>query len=161
MAKKPEYKVTVVGPGHNFERSIDEATAGRILSLVMMGTAAAPAGGGGATLAASANPDAAPAATQSAGTNVSLAAYIKAKKGEQSQVVRFLATASWLSRRSSEPLTASAVSKALSDNHQKRLANSADCLNKNVGKGLCEKRKDGSFFITPEGLQALEGTTAG
>jgi hypothetical protein len=65
--------------------------------------------------------------------------------------------ASWLSSRGDDPLAATAVSKALSDHHQKKLANPADCLNRNVSKGHCEKRKDGSFFITPEGLEALEG----
>jgi hypothetical protein len=43
---------------------------------------------------------------------------------------------------------------ALAKNHQKRLANAADCLNKNVAKGYCEKTADG-FFITPDGLKHL------
>jgi hypothetical protein len=43
----------------------------------------------------------------------------------------------------------------LVDNQQKRLANPADCLNKNVSKGFCEKN-DGGFYITPEGLKKLE-----
>src|ERR1019366_810849 len=77
----------------------------------------------------------------------SLASHIKAKKGDKNQNTRFLATAEWLSGRSEGPLTAKAVAQALSDHNQKRLANSADCLNQNVRKGYCEKRKDGSFFI--------------
>jgi hypothetical protein len=153
MAKKAQsYTVKVIGPGHNFERSIDEVVAGQVLALVMTGAAtpaasgSAPGGTGSPILPAK----------RTAGGNTSLAAYIKAKKGEQNQTVRFLATACWLLGRSSDPLTATAVGKALLDHQQKRLGNPADCLNKNVSKGLCEKRKDGSFFITPEGLQALE-----
>lgn len=84
----------------------------------------------------------------------SLAAHLKAKGGEAKQVVRFLATADWLRRRGAKHLSTSMITKALSDNHQKRLSNPADCLNKNIGKGFCERNKDG-FFITPSGLEAL------
>jgi hypothetical protein len=83
-----------------------------------------------------------------------LASYIKEKGGETSQVDRFLIAADWLRRRGASKLTTVGVTKALKDNHQKRLANSADCLNKNVSKGYCEKA-DGGFFITPEGLKKL------
>ena len=155
MAKKQlEYKVTVAGPGHNFERSVDEATAGHILALIMTG-AAAPASSGGSAGRVSANGGG--GSPQTPATKMSLAAFIKAKKGDKNQNTRFLATASWLSGRSEEPLSAKAIGNALSDHHQKGLANAADCLNQNVRKGFCEKRKDGSFFITPEGLEALEG----
>jgi hypothetical protein len=160
MAKKQQcYMVTVAGPGHNFERPIDEATASQILALIMTGTAT-PAGGSVGERGAGAGGGASTptgASSQSPAKNGSLAAHIKAKKGEKNQITRFLATASWLSSRGDDPLTATAISKALSDHHQKKLANPADCLNKNVSKGHCEKRKDGSFFITPEGLEALEG----
>jgi hypothetical protein len=84
----------------------------------------------------------------------SLAAYIKAKNGEANQVQRFLATAGWLFRRGNKDLATAMVSKALTENHQKRLANPADCLNKNCSKGYCEKQK-GHFYITPEGWKAL------
>ena len=84
----------------------------------------------------------------------SLASYIKAKGGESNQVQRFLATASWVKKRGTHKLTTSAVSRALSQNQQKRLTNPADSLNKNVSKGYCEKQGDG-FFITPDGLKAL------
>ena len=84
----------------------------------------------------------------------SLASYLKAKGADAKQVQRFLATAAWLFRRGNENLNTGAISKALTEHHQKRLANPADCLNKNVGKGYCEKTKDG-FFITPEGWQSL------
>ena len=83
-----------------------------------------------------------------------LAGHIKAKNGEVNQVRRFLATADWLRLRKSEKLNTSAVAKALSDNHQKRLGNPSDCLNKNVSKGHCEKLGD-DFFITPDGLKEL------
>ena len=83
-----------------------------------------------------------------------LASYIKEKGAETSQVDRFLVTADWLRRRGVEKLTTAAVSKALTDNHQKRLANSADCLNKNVSKGHFEKA-DGGFYITLDGLKKL------
>lgn len=46
------------------------------------------------------------------------------------------------------------VSKALKDNHQKRLGNAADNLNQNIAKGFCEKT-DGGFYITPDGLKSL------
>jgi hypothetical protein len=87
------------------------------------------------------------------GFDVSLASHIRAKCPDGSQLQRFLATSDWLRRRG-QSLTSGAVAKALVDNQQPRLANPADCLNKNVGKGFCEKTKEG-FFITPEGLREL------
>jgi len=83
-----------------------------------------------------------------------LASHIKAKNGETSQVQRFLATADWLRLRGVDKLNTAVVSKALSDNQQKRLGNPADCLNQNVGKGYCEK-SGSDFYITPEGLKTL------
>jgi hypothetical protein len=83
-----------------------------------------------------------------------LANYIKAKGGEGNQTKRFLATADWLRMRGITPLTSKAVTKALLDNHQKKLTNPANCLNQNVSKGFCEKRDNG-FFITPPGLTEL------
>jgi hypothetical protein len=162
-SKKQGYKLTVAGPGHNFEREIDEAIASQIISLAMTGRVAhgAPALGaghnahGGEASGAVAHSSGHAASAKVGG---SLASHIKAKKGDKNQNNRFLATAHWLSGRSEAPLTAKAVAEALSDHNQKRLANPADALNQNVRKGYCEKRKDGSFFITPEGLEALEGT---
>ena len=84
----------------------------------------------------------------------SLASYIKEKGGESNQVQRFLATADWVRLKGEKNLKTALVSKALQDNHQKKLSNPADSLNLNVSKGLCEKAADG-FFITPEGLKAL------
>jgi hypothetical protein len=85
----------------------------------------------------------------------SLASYLKSKGGETKQVQRFLATAAWLGGRGQEQIDTTDVAKALSSHHQKRLGNPADCLNQNVTKGFCEKKKDGGFFITPEGWKAL------
>jgi hypothetical protein len=159
--KKQGYKVTVVGDGHNFERNVEEALAAQIISLVMTGGVSKDSGvglsGTGSTNGAKPNSGSheAPHVMQVRG---SLASHIKAKKGDKNQNNRFLATAEWISGRSEDPLTAKAVAQALSDHNQKRLANPADCLNQNVRKGYCEKRKDGSFFITPEGLEALQGT---
>lgn len=84
----------------------------------------------------------------------SLATYVKMKGGDTIQNQRFLATAGWLWLRGDRVLTTSAVTKALRDNQQKRLGNPSDCLNKNVGRGFCEKTNDG-FFITPEGWKHL------
>jgi hypothetical protein len=162
--KKQGYKLTVAGPGHNFEREIDEAIASQIISLAMTGKISPPgdashssgashSGGKGGGTGSSHAAHAAPAKMGG-----SLASHIKAKKGEKNQNNRFLATAQWISGRSEEPLTSKAVAGALSDHNQRRLANPADALNQNVRKGYCEKRKDGSFFITPEGLEVLEGT---
>ena len=67
---------------------------------------------------------------------------------------RFLTTADWLRQRGETDLTTKKVSKALSDNRQKKLTNPSGCLNQNVAKGHCEK-SDGGFYITPEGLKDL------
>lgn len=106
--------------------------------------------------AAPAEPAGSAAATAAADAafTTSLSTYIKEKGGESSQVDRFLIAADWLRRRGNTKLATAAVSKALTDNHQKRLANPADCLNQNVSKGYCEK-SDGGFYITPEGLKKL------
>jgi hypothetical protein len=87
--------------------------------------------------------------------NSSLASYIKEKGGDSSQLQRFLAAAGWQFMSGQQDLTAGAVAKTLADHHQKKLANPADCLNKNTSKGYCEKKKQGGFFITPEGWKAL------
>ncbi len=86
--------------------------------------------------------------------NESLPTYLRNKGGEQSQVKRFLATAAWLFQRGETTLTTRLVGKTLRENHQKRLANPSDCLNKNVSKGHCEKTAKG-FSITPEGWHKL------
>lgn len=84
----------------------------------------------------------------------SLAFHIKEKGGDAVQVKRFLVVADWLRRKGVTALSTAAVSKALLDNHQKKLGNPAECLNGNVRQGYCEKHGDG-FYITPEGLKSL------
>jgi len=98
-------------------------------------------------------PPATPAAGRASGT---LASFLKLKNASTQQVRKFLATAVWLhDRERRERLGTGDVTKALSDNHQSRLSNPADCLNKNVGKGFCEK--DGKqFFVTDEGRDELK-----
>jgi hypothetical protein len=99
-------------------------------------------------------PPSPPGSGTGGGFTDTLASYVKAKGADSNQVKRFLATADWLRRRGTPTLTTAAVSKALSDHHQKKLSNPADCLNKNVAKGHCEKKGEG-FFITPDGLTEL------
>ena len=90
-----------------------------------------------------------------AGTNtVALATFLKGKQDTSNQVRRFLATAQWLHLKGQSRLKTGDIAKALSTANQPRLANPADVLNQNVAKGNCEK-EGGSFFVTPEGIQAL------
>ena len=83
-----------------------------------------------------------------------LAAFIASTGGSSSQVKRFLATAEWLHRKGSQEVKTSEVTKALTENHQKRLGNAADCLSQNVSKGHCEKTGS-SFYVTDEGRTEL------
>jgi hypothetical protein len=96
------------------------------------------------------------ASVEDAKFTTTLAGHIKAKGAESNQVKRFLVTADWLRQRGVTKLTTGEVTKTLATNQQKRLGNSAECLNKNVQKGFCEKTGDG-FFITPDGLKDLDG----
>lgn len=84
----------------------------------------------------------------------SLPTYLRNRGGERSQVMRFLATAAWIHRRGGTTLTTGLIGKTLRENHQKKLGNPSDCLNKNVSKGYCEKTAEG-FFITADGWSAL------
>jgi hypothetical protein len=89
-----------------------------------------------------------PAASQT------LASFLRDKSAATNQVKKFLATAVWLHARGKRRLTTADVSRALKDSSQTRLGNPADCLNKNVAKGHCEK--DGKdFFVTTEGEASL------
>lgn len=89
-----------------------------------------------------------------ASAKVSLAKFLDQKNAAKKQIERFLATAEWLTIRGTSKMSTGDVTKALKDNHQPRLANPSDCLNKNVSKGYCEK--DGrKFFVTPEGRKSL------
>lgn len=156
VGEKQAYKLTVAGPGHNFEREIDEALASQIISLTMTGKmsaepAAFRAGDTGGGSGSHTNPN---GSTPKVGG--SLASYIKAKKAEKNQVRRFLVTAYWLSGRTTEALTASVVTKALLDNHQKRLANSADCLNIMLARGFVRRRKEGHSSSLRRDLRRLK-----
>lgn len=86
-----------------------------------------------------------------------LGSFIKAKGADGNQTLRYLVTAAWLFKRGATSLTTTAVTKALSDNHQSKLGNPAQCLAQNVKNGHCEKTANG-FFITPDGWTALSET---
>lgn len=88
-------------------------------------------------------------------SEITLAKFLSEKSAGGNQVKRFLATAVWLHSRGNKKPTTGDVTKALRENHQLRLSNPADCLNKNVSKGHCEN--DGrQFFVTPDGFKELE-----
>ncbi|HSY48718.1 MAG TPA: hypothetical protein VLC46_07905 [Thermoanaerobaculia bacterium] len=84
-----------------------------------------------------------------------LASFLTSTGAGNNQVKRFLATAEWLHRKGDKKVNAKLVAKALQDNHQKRLGNPADCLNKNVSKGHCEK-VDNWFYVTDDGRRTLK-----
>jgi hypothetical protein len=89
------------------------------------------------------------------GNDVPLGTFLKSKNIGSNQVNRFLATAIWLSVRGNKTPTATDVTKALSDNHQTKLTNTADCLNQNVAKGYCEKQGK-QFYVTPDGFESMK-----
>jgi hypothetical protein len=96
----------------------------------------------------------APMAPDATVGNQPLATFLKVKDANKNQVKKFLATAVWLESKGKSRLSTSDITKALKDSNQTRLGNPADCLNKNVTKGHCEK--DGSqFFVTTEGKDSL------
>lgn len=83
-----------------------------------------------------------------------LASFLRDKGAATSQVRKFLATAVWLHAKGKNRLTTADVTRALKESNQSRLGNPADCLNKNVAKGHCEKdSKD--FYVTTEGHASL------
>jgi len=83
-----------------------------------------------------------------------LASFLRDRNASTNQVKKFLATAVLLGARGKNRLTTADVTRALKDSNQTRLGNPADCLNKNVAKGHCEK--DGKeFFVTTEGATSL------
>jgi hypothetical protein len=98
-------------------------------------------------------PEGAEGGTDTAKTHVvsgPLATHLKAMGATTNQVSKFLATAIWLHDKGTAKLSTSDVTKALKDSSQSRLTNPAECLNKNVAKGYCEK--DGKqFYVTEEG----------
>ena len=83
-----------------------------------------------------------------------LATHLKELGAEKSQTLRFLATADWLRRKGKPQMATGDVSKALKDNHQSRLGNASEALNRNIKSGFCQKEGK-EFFITPEGLREL------
>lgn len=83
-----------------------------------------------------------------------LASFLKAKNVGNSGVKRFLATAEWLHLRGAKRLKTGEVTQALRDNHQGKIGNPADSLNKNVSKGHCEK-VGREFYVTDEGRGSL------
>jgi hypothetical protein len=89
------------------------------------------------------------------GTDVPLGTFLKNKAVGNSQVNRFLATAIWLVGRGNKTPSTSDVNKALKDSQQPKLSNAADCLNKNVTKGLCEKQGK-QFYVTPDGFASMK-----
>lgn len=83
-----------------------------------------------------------------------LASFLREKNATGSQRMKFLATAEWLHRKGSKHIKTGDVTAALREAQQTRLGNPADCLNKNVAQGYCEKNGSG-FFVTDEGRTHL------
>lgn len=83
-----------------------------------------------------------------------LGSFLRKYNASVNQMQRFLATSQWLHLRGSQTIKTSEVSKALQGNHQSRLGNPSEFLNKNVAKGFCEKSGSG-FFVTEEGRAEL------
>ena len=162
MPDKPQGKVEIKIGNMSFSAEGDQAWLSEQLAKVIEAAAVVPAAkGGGGDGGGGGGSGSGEAAAAVDGENEieelfkgSLASCLKATGGESKQVQRFLATAGWLFKRSQTQLTPTVVAKALTDHHQKKLANPADCLNQNCAKGYCEKTKDG-FYITPEGWAAL------
>jgi hypothetical protein len=83
-----------------------------------------------------------------------LPAFLKEKGATKNQIKKFLATAVLLEAKGQSRVSTRDVTSALKASNQSRLANSSDCLNKNVTKGYCEK--DGKqFFVTQDGKDSL------
>jgi hypothetical protein len=83
-----------------------------------------------------------------------LSSFLIAKSATTNQNRKFLATAEWLTQKGKAVLTTGDITKALNDYKQSRLGNATECLNRNIGKGFCEKT-EGGFFVTPEGRSAI------
>ena len=80
--------------------------------------------------------------------------FLAEKQATKNQVQKFLATSVWLEAKGKNRLSTGDVSKALKESNQTKLGNPSECLNKNVGKGFCEK--DGKqFFVKQEGKDSL------
>jgi hypothetical protein len=83
-----------------------------------------------------------------------LPSFLQEKNATRNQTKKFLATGVWLEARGQNRLQTNDVTKALKDANQSRLGNPADCLNKNVSKGYCEKEGK-QFFVTDDGKNSL------
>jgi len=95
-----------------------------------------------------------PMAADSGIAKKTLPSFLTEKQATSNQVQKFLVTAVWLEAKAKTRISTSEVSKALKDSQQSRLSNPSKCLNRNVGKGFCEK--DGKkFFVTQEGKASI------
>ena len=83
-----------------------------------------------------------------------LVAFLRSKNATSNQVLKFLATSVWLESKGKKRLKTSDVTAALKDANQSRIGNPADCLGKNITKGLCE-REGNEYFVTNEGKVSL------
>ena len=84
-----------------------------------------------------------------------LQAFLADKVATKNQVRKFLATAVWLEAKGQQRLTTADVAGALRSTNQTRVANPSLALNRNVGKGYCER--DGKqFFVTEDGKASLQ-----
>ena len=83
-----------------------------------------------------------------------LPAFLQEKGATKNQVKKFLATAVWLEAKGKNRMKTADVTKALKGANQSRIGNPADCLNKNLTKGNCEK-DGGEFFVTDDGKNSL------
>ncbi len=86
-----------------------------------------------------------------------LAKFLDDTASKVNQVRKFLATAIWLhTKLSQNSLSTREITVALRQASQSRLGNPAECLNKNVSKGFCEKDENG-FYVTDEGRKSVLG----
>ncbi len=83
-----------------------------------------------------------------------LPSFLSEKNATTNQVRKFLCTAVWLMAKGKDRLQTTEITKALRESHQSRLGNPADCLQKNIAKGYCEKNGK-EFFVTEEGRKSL------
>lgn len=95
-----------------------------------------------------------PMGTDRAIAKMTLPAFLKEKNATSNQIRKFLATAVWLEAKGQNRIQTKDITTALKTSNQSSLTNAAECLNKNVSKGHCEK--DGKqFFVTEEGKKSL------
>lgn len=139
-------QITFSGEGQQewLAKQLDKILA-QAEKLIQLAPAPAPANGDTGN---------APPSVNSAVAKKTLPAFLQEKGATTNQVKKFLATAFWLQARGQNRLQSKDVAKALKDANQPRLRNPADCLNKNVSKGSCEKDGD-QFFVTDDGMKSL------